>query len=266
MRTGNCKSGRAAERRDHLHDVGRADVGDHDRLRHVHDDVDLVDVLELHDRLLRPDVLPLLDEPLGDHAVVGRAQRGILELDVRFDHAAFEPANLGLLGLDVLLAGNGSLLEDLEGGLVIFLGHAVGGFSALEIGARDGIRAHQPRVALKFRPGVREPRLGRPHLRFPAQPLLGSFPLPQRPEGGPSLVELALHGLQSGLKFILPELGDQVAFGDVLSLLDRQSDQQTGYLEGELDAFRPFDPSREGAYMSFIPGDHDHRFHGANHL
>ena len=121
-------------------------------------------------------------------------------------------------------------------------------------------------MALKIRPGVREPRLGRPHLRFPPQSLLGSFPLPQRVEGSPSLVELALRGLQPGLKFVLPELGDHLVFDDVLSLLDRQFDKQTGYLECQLDASRPFNPSREGAYMKFISGYHDHRFNGANHL
>jgi hypothetical protein len=77
---------------------------------------------------------------------------------------------------------------------------------------------------------------------------------------------LALHTLQPDLKFVLPQLGDQVVFGDVLSLFDRQTDKQTGYLECELDAFRPFNPAREGAHMSFISGDHNHRFNGANHL
>ena len=154
-------------------------------------------------------------------------------MEVRFDHAAFEPANLGLLRLDVLHAGNRPLFKYLEGCPVIFLGHAVSGFSTLVIPARDGIRPDQPRMALKFRPGVRELRRGRPHLRFPPQALLGD-PLPQRGEGSPSLIELALRGLQPSLKFVLPELGDHLAFGNVLSLFDRQPDKQTGYLECQL--------------------------------
>ena len=108
-------------------------------------------------------------------------------------------------------------------------------------------------MALEFRAGVREPRLGGPHLRFPAHSLLGAFPLPQRVEGSPSLVELALRDLQPGLKFVLPQLGDHLVFGDVLSLLDRQTDKQTGYLECQLDAFRSFNPSREGSVHEFDP-------------
>ena len=159
-----------------------------------------------------------------------------------------------------------ALLEDLDGCLVIFLGNAVGGLSTLVIRARDGIRPDQPREALKFCPGVREPRLGRPHLRFPPQSLLGSFPRSQRAEDSPSLVELALRGLQPGLKFVLPELGDHLVLGDLLSLLDRQSDQQTGYVEGKLDVFRPLDPPGEGTYIDCLPGCHDHRLDGTNHL
>jgi hypothetical protein len=59
---------------------------------------------------------------------------------------------------------------------VLFLGHAVSGFRTLVIRPRDEIPLDQLRVALKFRPGVREPRLGRPHLRLPPQALLRPFP------------------------------------------------------------------------------------------
>jgi hypothetical protein len=75
-----------------------------------------------------------------------------------------------------------------------------------------------------------------------------------------------LCSLQPGLKFVLPELGDNVVFGDALSFFDRQVDKQTGYLECHLDVSQPLDPAGEGTYMQAIPGGHDHRFHGANHL
>ena len=76
--------------------------------------------------------------------------------------------------------------------LVILPGDAVGGFRTLELRARNGVRPDQPRVAIELRAGVREPRLGRAHLRFAPQPLLGPFARLQRPEDRTALVELAL--------------------------------------------------------------------------
>src|SRR5262249_33396960 len=88
----------------------------------------------------------------------------------------------------------------------------------------------------------------------------------QGPELRPRLVELALQGLQPGLEFILPQLADQLALGDLLSLFDRQLDKQAGHLEGEFDPFRGFDLSGEGPNMNLFPGRHDHRLDGAGHV
>jgi hypothetical protein len=113
-------AGHGAKFRDTLLNGGRAAVGSHERLRHIHDDVDFVIVLEPNRRGVGHDVLTLIDEPLGDDAVVRSAQRAVSELKLRFHKAAFEPTNRGLLGA------------------LIFLGDVIRGFSLIVVRARDG--------------------------------------------------------------------------------------------------------------------------------
>src|SRR5260370_22486741 len=108
--------------------------------------------------------------------------------------------------------------------------------------------------------------LGPLNSAFPPQSFLRPFPKLEGAEHSPSLVALALYGLEPGLKFVLPELGDHLAFGDFLSFLDRQFDQQTVHLKCKLDTFGGFDLSRKGAYKRLIPGIHDHRFDGTRAL
>jgi hypothetical protein len=67
-----------------------------------------------------------------------------------------------------------------------------------------------------------------------------------------------------GLKFILPELGDHLAFGDSFALLARLFDKKARYLECQVDAFRRFNRSRKGAHIRFISGRHDDGFDGTN--
>ena len=104
------ESGCRVEAREHLHDVGRAQVGGHDGLRDIYGDIDLVNVLKNYHALVRADVLPLFNKPLGDNAVVGCAQSRVLELEIRLNHLAFETTDLGLLGEDDFLARDGPLL------------------------------------------------------------------------------------------------------------------------------------------------------------
>ena len=81
----------------------------------------------------------------------------------------------------------------------------------------------------------------------------GRSPARKRLEARPGLVELALQGLQPGLEFVLPQLGDHLALGDLLPFLNGQLDQQAGHLEGQLDLFRGFDLPGKRAHMQSPP-------------
>ena len=156
--------------------------------------------------------------------------------------------------------------SDLDGGLEIFLGDAVGGFDAIKLGTRHGSLREHLGDAIQFGSGIRQPGLGRPHLRFAPQPLLGSFARLNRRQGRASLIELALQRREPSLEFILSELRDHFAFGDLLSFLDRQLDQQTRNLKCQLNSPRRFDRSRKRPDMRVVAGRHDHRLDRANQL
>ena len=172
---GKLQARRAAELGKHFDDVGPLDVGGHHRFGDVDDDFDFVDILKADDGLLRAHVLPLLDEPLGDHAVVGSDERRVLQLDIGFDDAAFKPADLALLREDVFLAADGAFLGELDRGFVFFDGDAVGGFDELVFGAGDGAVLHEPRGAVELGLGVGQSGRGLPHLRFAAEAFFGAF-------------------------------------------------------------------------------------------
>jgi hypothetical protein len=69
---------------------------------------------------------------------------------------------------------------------------------------------------VELRPGIHELRIGRPHLGFQAQSLLGTHARP-RLEVRPTRVELALQSLKSRLEFILSKLGDHIVLSDILA-------------------------------------------------
>jgi hypothetical protein len=145
----------------------------------------------------------------------------ILELKVRFDHAALEPAHRGLRSLDVLFAAGRSDLQHAESGLVIFLGDPIRGFGGFIVRARPRVGAEQAPLALELGACVREPRFRRSYLPLSPEHLFGSLPPPQRLEPRHTLVELPAQGLQAGAELVLPELGDHPTLRNLLTLPDR---------------------------------------------
>jgi hypothetical protein len=149
---------------------------------------------------------------------------------------------------------------------VLFVGHPVVRHDDVELRTRDGLRPHQLLGAVRFRSRAGQFRARRPNLRFEPQSLLGPVARLQGREGGPRLIELTLQGLEPGLELVLAELADQFPLGDLLPLLDRQFDEQTGDLEGELGLSRSFGFSGKGADVGVLPVGYDHRLDGANRV
>jgi hypothetical protein len=63
-----------------------------------------------------------------------------------------------------------------------------------------------------------------------------------------------LCGFYPRLKFVLAQLGDNLAFRDGVSLLAGLFDHETGYLECHLDLLCRFDLSRKRTHGRFIRG------------
>ena len=96
----------------------------------------------------REQTLARAESALGKERQFWSQQRAVLELDVRPDNLALEPADHGFLGFNVFLAGNRPFFAHLACSPMFFLGHAVRRFGAVELLARQGPRAEQPRVAI----------------------------------------------------------------------------------------------------------------------
>ena len=91
----------------------RLDVGGHHRLGHVDDDFDLRRRLEsARPAAWRGTFCPSSTNRSAITPSYGATSVVSLELNVGFDDAAFEPADLALLGEDVFLAADRALLGE----------------------------------------------------------------------------------------------------------------------------------------------------------
>jgi hypothetical protein len=83
-------------------------------------------------------------------------------------------------------------------------------------------------------------------------------------EDSQTLIQLAASRLVPGLEFVLPELADHLAAGDLLALLYRQPGDQAWHLEREVYGFRGFHSSRKVTYIRSITCSYHHGFDRAN--
>jgi hypothetical protein len=80
------------------------------------------------------------------------------------------------------------------------------------------------------------------------------------------LIELSLQRGKPGFELVLPELGDEITFGDFLPFFHRQFHEHAWNLKGELDAARCFDFARERANPCVVARSNEHRFDGPDRL
>ena len=149
-----------------------------------------------------------------------------LELQRRFDDATFEPADDRRLGVDVFLAADRSLLEQLHRRLVLFLSDAVRGLGNLVLRSRDRAVADELLEAAELGAGVGHASLGGADLRLAAEGFFGAFAGLEPSQDGAGLVEFALQCGEAGLELVLAELADHFALGDALAFLHGELHEQ----------------------------------------
>jgi hypothetical protein len=162
----------SADLGDHLQDIRCANVSYHDGLWYVDGNFEFLDILKPDYRFHGANILPLLDQSLGDDAIVWGAQRAIIQLEFRFDHTPFESAHLASPRLDVFFPTHGPNFEFLASGQFFLLGHPVGGLRSirLDAGERSGLR--KTRRAFGLGPRINKSGFRRAQVRFPTSLLL----------------------------------------------------------------------------------------------
>src|SRR5262249_53344224 len=178
----------------------------------------------------------------------------------------FGRTHLGFLGLDVLLTCGHSLLQQLERGLVLLAGNTIRGFGQFVFRTRDGIRFHEPPIAIQFDLGVREFRLDSSHLCFAPDLFFRTFAESQSGERNLSLIELTLYGFQAGFEFVGPKLGDDLSLGDTLPFFDGQFHEQPGYRKRKFSLSGCVDLAGENADRRLISGCNDDGFDRSDEL
>ena len=220
--------------------------------------------MESHDRVLRSYVLTLFDKSLSDHAIERCGERTVVDLNVGFHDATFEPANLGFLGEDIFFAADHTFFNELLSGCEFFNCNLILRFGQLKFRTRNRTPRHERRQTISFGSNIGESRLRGTHLRFPPQAFFWSLSHSQRDEFRAGLIELSLQRRESRFELIFAHLADEVSLFDFLAFLDWEVHQEPRNLKCQLHASRGFDRAGERSDAHVVPCRDEHRLDGPN--